>query len=316
MDLVGNKPWITALTYAVIAVVAAFVMQQTGNSGCIKVSDDQYTMAILITTFMIIIYYARNRPSSSGPPDNMDNLQATVTATCCGGDIRNQMVNANCPPYISPPDPYPPCIDNIYNETCYSKPFVPLGAIPCDASDDRRFKIRWDKKKNCPMHKQVVLTGDYLWAPGTPNWQNRGYLDDNSKLWYGPDPGHAPFRDNNKNIVGQRLPNDDKNGKFSTLRVDQTPATQAYSALVRKPNGPREQDFLWGNPARRAPRFIAPEVGYVPAPNQLYQIPNPRPIQLESSIGILETVKTLVCSSVALLTAFVFGYQSKANNKK
>lgn len=300
-DQAARNRWVVGFSLAIIAAVSTYIISQTGSPGAI-VTEDQYMLAMLITTVFLLIYYVctGNPPTDAdrfGAVDGLDLPPPMITARCCGGDLRNEMVNTECPPYIPPPDPYPPCIDNIYNENCYSKPFIPEGAVPCANTDERRMKIRWDRRIDCPKHREMVLKGDYPWQPGTPNWQNRHYVDDNAMLWYGRDQGYAPMRDKNGNIQGRIIPRDNTWGigrKLSALGAElgagsvgpvpfmgsggmgQPPPRTKDSAspiTLKKKSDPQQQNFLWGQPPPREPRFRAPDISYVPQPYLRPEVP-------------------------------------------
>ena len=293
-DQAARNRWVVGFSLAIIAAVSTYIISQTGSPGAI-VTEDQYMLAMLITTVFLLIYYVCTGSSPSdddrfgAPTNGLDLPPPMITARCCGGDIRNEMVNTQCPPYIPPPDPYPPCIDNVYNETCYSKPFIPEGAVPCANTDERRMKIRWDRRIDCPKHRQMVLKGDYPWQPGTPNWQNRHYVDDNAMLWYGRDQGYAPKRDKNRNIQGKIIPRDATWGagkKLPALGSDvgagavgpvpfmgsggigqgRMRQNEGASPVNLKQKPDQQQNFLWGQPPPREPRFRPPNISYVPQP--------------------------------------------------
>ena len=281
-DLTGTNRWVIGFSLAIISAVSTFIISQTGNPGAI-VSEDQYMLAMLVTTVFLLIYYVCTGGAGSDPNAGVCDPAAVgppaSTATCCGGDIRNQMINTDCPPYIPPPEPYPPCIDNVFNENCYSKPFIPDRALPCINADERRVKIRWDRKIDCPKHKQMVLKGDYPWAPGTPNWQNRSYVDENANLWYGPDPGVAPTRDQNRNIQGRLLPPQNQRGnRLSAIPGEvgggsagavpfmggNVPGQNTASPIRLQRKKKPQQEFFWGQPPPKPTRFRAPDISYVP----------------------------------------------------
>lgn len=262
-DVSGSNRMVVGSSVAILTAVATSILGQSGSITISNLVNDQALLAVLVTAVFLLTYYVcfcccpSSNDNNIPIPDAVDTQAITpyinptieYTGTCCGGDPRDQMINTNCPDYVEPPEPYPPCIDNVYNENCYSKPFVPGEAVPC-SNVDENMRVRWDKRIECAKHKEMVMTGDYPWDPSTPNWQNKKFTDENAKLWYGVDPGYAPARDSQRNIIGRYLPKENAFGYDFSNR--------------NKKQATKKRNFSWVQPPPKPARFKAPIPGYIP----------------------------------------------------
>lgn len=216
------------------------------------VSEDQYMLAMLVTTVFLLIYYVCSGCPTSGAnkPYLVDDLDEPDYAESTQGHAGPQRHDGGAGP----------CQDFI-QEACDG---VPDNAPGADVED----RIRWECRVECPKHRDMILQGQYPWD--TPNWQNRHHMDENARMWYGPDPGYVPPRvppppPSSYGAAGE--------GSFDGYEGFLGPAgfTKDSGLVGRRINGGQQRkkaaiqwDHIGNNNPSTIGRFRPPKITYVP----------------------------------------------------